>query len=401
MRVLLVAYACEPGRGSESEVGWRWAIAAAAAGHDVTVLTRLNNRTKIEDRSEDFEGLSLRFEYHEAPALFLFLKKLMTLPRLYYVAWQLSLLAAVRRYIQEGAFDRYHQLTYVSARFPSVLACAGDRFVWGPIGGLGRVPPSLRSELRLTDRVLEMIRDTMAHVDRWNPLWLWTARESGRVLVADRDTLLRLPVTVRVKARLAPAVGIDLAPVQEARRCEGRTILMVGGLTARKGQALALRALATLMDVEWTCDIIGVGPDRARLERLVNRLGIGSRVHFLGGLPRERVLAALAAQPIFVALSFRDSGGMALLEAASVGCPLVYLSVGAPAQLFGESDMGAVAVSESGAVVRDAAQWIRKYLGDADTCKLAGERALAVAESVSWGTKAKALEWLYACPAKD
>ncbi len=44
MRVLLSAYACEPNRGSEAEVGWRWALElAAGGGGDVWVITRGNN----------------------------------------------------------------------------------------------------------------------------------------------------------------------------------------------------------------------------------------------------------------------------------------------------------------------------------------------------------------------
>ena len=39
-RILLSAYACEPGRGSEPGVGWGWANELAREGHRVTVLTR-------------------------------------------------------------------------------------------------------------------------------------------------------------------------------------------------------------------------------------------------------------------------------------------------------------------------------------------------------------------------
>ena len=47
LRVLISAYACEPGKGSEPEVGWQWALQMARF-HDVTVLTRTNNREAIE-----------------------------------------------------------------------------------------------------------------------------------------------------------------------------------------------------------------------------------------------------------------------------------------------------------------------------------------------------------------
>src|ERR1700686_5022098 len=48
LRILLSAYACEPGKGSEPGVGWHWAVEMARLGHRVTVLTRQNNRAGIE-----------------------------------------------------------------------------------------------------------------------------------------------------------------------------------------------------------------------------------------------------------------------------------------------------------------------------------------------------------------
>jgi hypothetical protein len=47
-RILLSAYACEPGKGSEAGVGWHWAVEMGRLGHRVSVLTRLNNRSAIE-----------------------------------------------------------------------------------------------------------------------------------------------------------------------------------------------------------------------------------------------------------------------------------------------------------------------------------------------------------------
>ena len=39
MRVLLSAFACHPGYGSEPGTGWHWVGALADLGHEVTVLT--------------------------------------------------------------------------------------------------------------------------------------------------------------------------------------------------------------------------------------------------------------------------------------------------------------------------------------------------------------------------
>ena len=43
-KILLSAYACEPNKGSEPEVGWKWAITLSQLGYEVYVITRLNNK---------------------------------------------------------------------------------------------------------------------------------------------------------------------------------------------------------------------------------------------------------------------------------------------------------------------------------------------------------------------
>ena len=47
MKVLLSAFACSPGRGSEPGVGWGWATSLADIGHEVTVLTSSRFREPI------------------------------------------------------------------------------------------------------------------------------------------------------------------------------------------------------------------------------------------------------------------------------------------------------------------------------------------------------------------
>src|ERR1017187_6809913 len=48
LRILLSAYACGPGEGSEPGMGWHWALEIARLGHEVCILTRENNLPSIE-----------------------------------------------------------------------------------------------------------------------------------------------------------------------------------------------------------------------------------------------------------------------------------------------------------------------------------------------------------------
>src|SRR5581483_11891914 len=91
LKVLLSAYACEPGKGSEPEVGWQWALQMARY-HDVTVLTRANNRESIEKEIATLRQTQPvpEFVYHDEGAFWLRIKKRFKTVRFYYHLWQSS-----------------------------------------------------------------------------------------------------------------------------------------------------------------------------------------------------------------------------------------------------------------------------------------------------------------------
>src|SRR5580704_17027210 len=91
LKVLISAYACEPNKGSEPEVGWQWALQMAQY-HDVTVLTRANNRAVIEKELALLRGTRPlpEFIYHDEGPFWLWLKRRFKAIRVYYVIWQIS-----------------------------------------------------------------------------------------------------------------------------------------------------------------------------------------------------------------------------------------------------------------------------------------------------------------------
>ena len=65
MKILLSAYSCEPKKGSESEVGWRWAVELSAKGNDVYVITRSNNQNNINAELSKLNIKNLKFLYFD------------------------------------------------------------------------------------------------------------------------------------------------------------------------------------------------------------------------------------------------------------------------------------------------------------------------------------------------
>lgn len=112
---------------------------------------------------------------------------------------------------------------------------------------------------------------------------------------------------------------------------ERGTIVSVGTLTGKKGHAVLIGALGELdrRGVRPTLEILGEGPERPELERLVRELRLEARVSLLGAVPPREALARVARAEVF-ALACRETADgdhdclpVALMDAMSLGVPCV------------------------------------------------------------------------------
>jgi len=115
-------------------------------------------------------------------------------------------------------------------------------------------------------------------------------------------------------------------------RDRGRIILTVGGLVARKGHDMVIRALPrlrqTVPDVMYL--IVGDGPYRTQLETLAVALGVQDHVIFVGKVPGEYLPDIYALSDVFVMPSREqlnvcdvEGFGIVFLEANACGKPVV------------------------------------------------------------------------------
>jgi glycosyltransferase involved in cell wall biosynthesis len=73
----------------------------------------------------------------------------------------------------------------------------------------------------------------------------------------------------------------------------------------------------------WSLALAGQGPDRDRLTQLADQLGVSHRVHFVGEISPDRIGSFLAALDVFVFPSLAETFGLAAVEAAHAGVPVV------------------------------------------------------------------------------
>ncbi|MBI5511513.1 MAG: glycosyltransferase [Deltaproteobacteria bacterium] len=145
-------------------------------------------------------------------------------------------------------------------------------------------------------------------------------------------------------------MGVDLARFAAVRAGPLHRLAYVGQLIRRKGVDIALQALAELRRTAPACTltVIGDGPEARALEALAARLGIAPAVTFTGGLPPERVAAALDGHGVLLVPSRAEPLGLVALEGMAAGLIVVTSGAGGLAELV-RADNGVTVGDHNGA----------------------------------------------------
>jgi len=123
-------------------------------------------------------------------------------------------------------------------------------------------------------------------------------------------------------------VGTDLEKIKGAGKGRARKeggILFVGRLVKQKNIELLLKAFASLLKKHPGCKltIVGDGPDREKLEKMRDGLGLGAGVSFTGLASPERLEKEYAENAFLVLPSFYEGWGLVIMEAFANGMPVV------------------------------------------------------------------------------
>ena len=211
----------------------------------------------------------------------------------------------------------------------------------------------------------------------------WSYTQAACIVVPSPGVETDLRSTVGVTNDCLHVIQnmVDIAGIRTAARervdlpfADGPTPLLVaaGRLHPAKGYDDLLLALRLLKGTR-ACNlaILGVGPEQARLEKLVVKLGISEHVAFMGF--RENPFAVMARADVFVSASHFESFGNTLIEAMTLGVPVVTTRVPAgPEWIVTDNETGIFADPSSPA---DLAAKIELVLDNGDLRARLGVRA--------------------------
>lgn len=340
-KVLVAAYACEPGKGSEPGVGW-WMCQAISHEHEAWVITRRNNRGRIEEALREHPNPRLHFVYADLPAWAMTWKKNGRFIRTYYYLWQMAAYREARRMMKTVDFNFAHHVTFVNDYTFTFLALLGLPFVWGPIGSNALAPSGLLPDRKglLRDRLAYYSKAVLRNID---PL-MWFCVVRARLIVGNSNQVrTRMPFSLLAngKLRIHTAIGVERSAMLHTAGADDADfhVVSMGNLIPIKQFHLTVRAFARLVEKfpAARLTIVGTGPEQDKLLGLVERLGIADKVAFRGWMPRADALRVLASADVFLFPS-TEAAGMVVLEAQANGVPVVALRGTGPGEMIsGES----------------------------------------------------------------
>jgi glycosyltransferase involved in cell wall biosynthesis len=348
MRVVVSAYACDPGQGSEPGTGWAWARAAAQR-HDTWLLTRANLAGTIEAARLREPELRLHPVYIDLPRWIRRWKRGQRGVHWYYLLWQVAAWHRSRQLHRRVRFDVAHHVTFATDWMPAGVAyLRGVPTIWGPVGGATGVPWRLWRWLGVRGCLAGLTRELTTRPAR-RIFGMRNARRAALV-VAQNDDVVRAFRRSQQPIVVEPHVAIERPDRNDgelvARRgVSYRRAIFAGRLVPWKGAALAVAALAHPAAADWSLDVYGTGPELHRIQDLVARLGVADRVNLKGHRSRSEVLAALSEAEALLFPSMHDSAPWIVAEALSRGCPVVCLDRGGPAVIVGAGQGVKVTVS--------------------------------------------------------
>lgn len=347
-KIFVSAYACEPGLGSEIGVGWHWVLEMSRF-FELWVLTRESNRRTIEPWvAEHPEYAKIHFVYFDLPHWARRWKRGMRGVRIYYMLWQWLSDGVVKRTMQENGIDTYHLLTYGNAMWPASRYGMKQRFIWGPVSAGVMLPRFLTKHFSWKSRLKEVAQRVMRWLLPLNVGFRRRCKLADLILCKTDDTIQCVPRKWRGKCVQMTDVAVERRDVESyltPKRYDDTKINYVAA-----GTLVGWRTMDVLLESWKLCQqstvngqlstfnfqlsIVGDGPERGRLERLVDELGVRDSVRFVGQVDMETYYSYIAQADVVVNPCFREGAVTVSFDSMAMGKPLICFDTGGYTHYF-------------------------------------------------------------------
>ena len=179
--------------------------------------------------------------------------------------------------------------------------------------------------------------------------------------------------------------GIDLEQIQKIKPSDEKSdIVFAGRLIKEKNVDLMLRAVSIIKssDPNIRCIIMGDGPEREKLMRLREDLGLKDNISFAGFVEYEELIGNIKASRVLALPSKREGFGIVVIESFACGKPVVTVNSkdNATQEIVTDSVSGFVVQASE----KDLARSIQKMLEDRSLYDRLSENSTLEAHCYDW-----------------
>lgn len=405
LNVLISAFACQPGKGSEPGVGWNF-VKHMAGNHNVWALTKSTNKPLIDAELQKRPITGLHFIYFDLSQTFIFNEKRLG-EQIYYVIWQLFVRKKIKNLSKTIDFDLVHHLTFNQFRTPSVGFFLEKPFIMGPVGGAEYIHPVFVQDLTFKSKMKERWRNlgfekwmlrVLSSFKKNKILFIFSSRQSRSNLqkyIGKGNPCLTIP-----------AIAIDENDFNQYAHEENLknkrfTIIYAGTGKDWKGLKFFIQSIAQAFTSGDNVNIklIGVrdNKEKDKVSNWISEYGVSGFVEVINFMNRKDLIRELQTADLSVYPSFRDSGSMSVLEACALGCPVLCFDTGGQ-DIFPSGILLSIPVSNESYKInlQNFSSKLRWSMENRSQIKAIGENArIYVLEHFTWKTRVAVFSDLY------
>lgn len=323
MDILVIAYGCEPNRGSEAGIGWHW-TQMMAEEHNVTVITRANNKEVIEDYYRVNGQKKIQYVYYDPIKLIRRIKKKERGLKLFYYFWQKGVIKVVKQLIEVSHYDVVWEMNFGSMTLPTYIgSLSGIKLVIGPVSTKATVPKvyakAYGKKYYLQNTVKSLLQKAL-----WINYPTWRAFKKANVIaVCDNEYVKLLPKDVQKKAVSVFHNGIEKIPVVLRENDDRKKMEFVfsGRNVAHKNIKLAIDAfyLVAKHNSNFRFRIFTMGDGISDLRKRVDELGLTELVEIQDSVKQNKLFEIYQECDAFVFPSLSEISSTAVVEAMYSG----------------------------------------------------------------------------------
>lgn len=405
LKILINAYACSPGMGSEPGMAWNW-VSNLAKFCELHIITEGEFREKIEEVVPTLEqGKNMHFYYNPVSEEirkmcwnqgdWRFYK--------YYREWQWKTYLMAKEICSSEHIDVLHQLNMIGFREPGYLWKLSKEsdvpFVWGPIGGLKQFPLAYLQGAGLKMKLFNRLKNILNVWQLKHEKRVDEAFKTARLLVSSiPDSYRAIKKYKGLESIVIPETGCFLSEDIPTDRFDEKElhVMWVGKFDFRKQLPLALRAIAIANNPNIVLDIYGGGSDEqiASAKRVADLLGITEKVVWHGNQPNDVVMNAMHKAQVFLFTSVSEDTSTVVLEAVSNRLPVLCFDACGMAAVIDDKVGRKVALSNPTQSATDFAKLLNDLEHDRNLLKQLSENCKQRQTELSWEEKAKTMvEW--------